>query len=52
MSKSDDMTREVKIQDIEKRLDDRGFFAEIMREDWRAPLSDQVIKQVSLSSAR
>lgn len=49
MSKDDNLIQDkIKIKDLEKRLDDRGYFAEIMREDWRELLSGQEIKQVSL----
>ena len=49
MSAKEIKVSQIKIQDIQKRLDDRGFSAEIIREDWSELLSDQAIKQVSLS---
>jgi dTDP-4-dehydrorhamnose 3,5-epimerase len=39
----------VKIQDLEKNVDERGFFAEIMRQDWRELLGDDTIVQANLS---
>jgi dTDP-4-dehydrorhamnose 3,5-epimerase len=39
----------VKIQDLKKSVDERGFFAEIMRQDWRELLGDDAIVQANLS---
>jgi len=39
----------VKVQDINKSVDERGFFAEIMREDWKTLLGTDTIVQANLS---
>ena len=39
----------VKTIDIKKNVDERGFFAEIQREDWKDLLSDDKIVQANLS---
>src|SRR6266581_503747 len=39
----------VKVQDLKKNVDERGFFAEIMRQDWRELLGDDTIVQANLS---
>jgi len=39
----------VKVQDINKWVDERGFFAEIMREDWKALLGEDRIVQANFS---
>ncbi len=39
----------VKVQDIRKNVDERGFFAEIFREDWKELLGDDRIVQANLS---
>ena len=39
----------VKVQDINKSVDERGFFAEIMREDWKMLLGQDRIMQSNLS---
>lgn|SRR3989442_14043807 len=39
----------VKIRDIRKNVDERGFFAEAIRQDWAELLGDDVIVQMNLS---
>src|SRR6266566_5678355 len=39
----------VKVQDINKWVDERGFFAEIMREDWKTLLGEDRIVQANFS---
>jgi len=39
----------VSIHDIAKRIDERGFFAEIMRNDWKDFLGDDRIAQANFS---
>jgi dTDP-4-dehydrorhamnose 3,5-epimerase len=39
----------VKLHDVNKFIDERGFFAEIMRDDWKSLLGDDRIAQVNLS---
>jgi len=39
----------VKIYDIKKNVDERGFFAELLRLDWRSFVEDDNIMQVNLS---
>ncbi len=39
----------VKTLDIRKNVDERGFFAEIMRQDWKDLLEDDSIVQANLS---
>jgi len=39
----------VKVQDIRKNIDERGFFAEILREDWTELLGEDKIVQANLS---
>jgi len=39
----------VSIQDINKRVDERGFFAEILRNDWKNFLGDDKVVQANLS---
>src|SRR6267143_1644848 len=39
----------VRIQDIKKIVDERGFFGEIMRQDWKDLLGDDSIGQANLS---
>ena len=39
----------VSVQDINKRIDERGFFAEIVRNDWKDLLRDDKIAQANLS---
>ena len=39
----------VKIYDIKKNVDERGFFAELFRLDWRSFVEDDNIMQVNLS---
>jgi dTDP-4-dehydrorhamnose 3,5-epimerase len=39
----------VKVQDLRKNIDERGFFAEILRDDWAELLSDDKIVQANLS---
>lgn len=41
----------VKVQDLRKNVDERGFFAEILREDWKELLGDDTIVQANLSSS-
>jgi len=39
----------VKIQDLKKNVDERRFFAEIMRQDWKDLLGDDTVVQANLS---
>jgi dTDP-4-dehydrorhamnose 3,5-epimerase len=39
----------VRTYDLEKRIDERGFFAEILRKDWKELLGDEWIAQASIS---
>ncbi len=39
----------VKVQDLKKNVDERGFFAEVLREDWKELLGDDKIVQANLS---
>ncbi len=39
----------VKVHDLRKNVDERGFFAEIMREDWKDLLVEDKIVQANLS---
>src|SRR2546428_867071 len=39
----------VKVHDIRKNVDERGFFAEVLREDWKDFLGDDRIVQANLS---
>jgi len=39
----------VRIHDLQKNVDERGFFAEIIRQDWRDLLEDDTIVQTNLS---
>ena len=39
----------VKIYDLKKNIDERGFFAEIFRDDWRELLLEDKIVQTNLS---
>ena len=39
----------VRIQDLKKIVDERGFFGEIMRQDWKDLLSDDSILQANVS---
>src|SRR5260370_18567462 len=39
----------VRVHDLKKNVDERGFFAEIMRQDWRDLLGDDAIVQANLS---
>jgi len=39
----------VKVYDIKKNIDERGFFAELLRLDWRSLVEDDNIVQVNLS---
>jgi dTDP-4-dehydrorhamnose 3,5-epimerase len=39
----------VRIQDLKKIVDERGFFGEIMRQDWKDLLGDDSIVQANLS---
>jgi dTDP-4-dehydrorhamnose 3,5-epimerase len=39
----------VRIQDLKKIVDERGFFAEFMRQDWKDLLGDDTIVQANLS---
>lgn len=40
---------EVKVHDIKKNIDDRGFFAEILREDWKDFIAGDWVTQANLS---
>ena len=39
----------LKVYDVRKNVDERGFFAEIMRQDWKDLLFDDSIVQANLS---
>ena len=39
----------VRVYDLERRIDERGFFAEIIRKDWQGLLGEDQIAQVSIS---
>ena len=39
----------VRVYDLKKNVDERGFFAEIFRQDWRDLLSEDTIVQANLS---
>src|SRR5438309_1294171 len=39
----------VKVLDLRKNVDERGFFAEIMRQDWKELLEDDTTVQANLS---
>lgn len=39
----------VRTYDLEKRIDERGFFTEILRKDWKDLLGEDQIAQVSIS---
>lgn len=39
----------VRVHDLRKNVDERGFFAEVVREDWRELLGDDKIVQANLS---
>ncbi len=39
----------VKIQDVKRNVDERGFFAEIIRDDWKDLLGEDTIVQANLS---
>jgi dTDP-4-dehydrorhamnose 3,5-epimerase len=39
----------VKTYDLKKNVDERGFFAEILRDDWKDLLADDTIVQANLS---
>lgn len=39
----------VRVHDINKRIDERGFFAEIVRNDWKDYLDDDTLAQANLS---
>ncbi len=39
----------VKFQDLRKNIDERGFFAEIIRDDWKELLDDDKLVQANLS---
>jgi len=39
----------VKVQDLRKNVDERGFFAEILRNDWNELLGEDKIVQANLS---
>jgi len=43
------MLEGIKIYDIKKFPDERGFFAEILRQDWRDMLEDEWVAQANLS---
>lgn len=42
----------VKLQDVKKNLDERGFFAEIFRTDWKNLIGKDRIMQINLSESR
>lgn len=39
----------VRVYDLKKNVDERGFFAEIFREDWKDLLSEDTVVQANLS---
>jgi len=39
----------VVVRDVKKRVDERGFFAEILREDWKESMGKDSIVQTNLS---
>jgi dTDP-4-dehydrorhamnose 3,5-epimerase len=39
----------LRIHDLQKNVDERGFFAEVVRQDWRDLLGDDTIVQANLS---
>ena len=39
----------VKVYEVRKNVDERGFFAEVMRQDWKDLLGDDQIVQANLS---
>ena len=39
----------VRVQDLRKNIDERGFFAEVFREDWKELLGEDKIVQANLS---
>ncbi len=39
----------VKVQELRKNVDERGFFAEIMRHDWKELLAEDTVVQANLS---
>lgn len=39
----------VKVKDLKKFVDDRGFLVEVMRQDWKDLLDDEVLLQANLS---
>ena len=41
----------IRIQDVKKMVDERGFFAEVMRDDWKPFLEGDNIVQANLSSS-
>lgn len=41
----------IRVQDINKMVDERGFFAEVMRDDWVSLFGDDRIAQANLSSS-
>jgi len=43
------MIKGIDIKDLIKHVDERGFFAEIIRDDWKSLLDDDTIVQFNLS---
>ena len=43
------MIEGIVIKEIKKFIDDRGFFSEILRDDWKDLLEDNQILQINLS---
>jgi dTDP-4-dehydrorhamnose 3,5-epimerase len=39
----------VSVRDINKMIDERGFFAEVLREDWKEVMGDDKLVQANLS---
>lgn len=39
----------VRVQDLRKNIDERGFFSEVIREDWKELLGEDKIVQANLS---
>ena len=41
----------LKVEDLRKNVDERGLFAEILREDWKELLRDDTVQLISLTYA-
>lgn len=42
----------VRVYDLKKHQDERGFFVEVLRQDWKEFLNDDEVMQVSLSMSQ